>query len=91
MPVYEEFKNKGFTICGIAREYGNTEQMVQRVEMERYPWINLVELDDRDQIWLKYGIQGGGKKFLVDNEGIILAVEPKADEVRRVLNERLSK
>ena len=90
MPIYEEFKDKGFTICGIAREYRNTDRMVQRIEMENYPWTNLVELDDKNQIWLKYDIQGGGKKFLVDNKGVILAIEPKADEVREILSERLS-
>ncbi len=90
MPVYEEFKDKGFTICGVAREFKNTDRMVKRIENEKYPWINLIELDDENQIWLKYGTQGGGKKFLVDNEGVILAIEPKADEVRAILNERLN-
>lgn len=88
MPVYEEFKELGFTICGVAREYRNTEAMIARIEYEKYPWINLVELDDHHDIWLTYGVQGGGRKFLVDDTGIILAIEPTATEIREILNAR---
>ena len=88
LPIYEEFKDKGFTICGVAREYKNTDDLICRIEKEKFPWINLVELDDKNQIWLHYGVQGG-RKFLVDNTGVILAIEPDAEEIRKILNEKL--
>ena len=64
--------------------------MVRRIEAEGFSWVNLVELDDRNNIWLQYGVSGGGKKFLVDDKGIILAIDPKANEVRKILVQRLS-
>jgi thiol-disulfide isomerase/thioredoxin len=90
LPIYEEFKDKGFTICGVAREFKSTDRMAHRIEAEGFSWVNLVELDDRNKIWLQYGVSGGGKKFLVDDKGIILAIDPKPDEVRDILVQRLS-
>lgn len=90
LPIYEEYKDKGFTICAVAREFKSTDQMVRRIEVEGFSWLNLVELDDRNNIWLQYGVSGGGKKFLVDDKGIILAIDPKANEVREILVQRLS-
>jgi thiol-disulfide isomerase/thioredoxin len=90
VPIYEEFKEKGFTICGIAREYKNTDALKYRLEKEKFPWINLVEMDDKNQIWLQYSVQGAGRKFLVDDKGEILAIEPEAEEIRKILSERLN-
>ena len=90
LPIYEEFKEKGFTICGVAREYKNTDALKYRIEKENFPWINLVELDDMKQIWSHYNVHAGGRKFLVDNKGIILAIEPSADEIRKILSEKLN-
>lgn len=90
LPIYEEFKDKGFTICGVAREYKNTDALRQRIHKEKFPWVNLVELDDKNQIWLHYSVQGGGRKFLVDNKGVIIAIEPSPEEIREILNEKLN-
>jgi len=90
IPVYEEFKDRDFTICGVAAEIDNTDQMRTRIEKEKFPWINLVELDHKNHIWDKYGVSNsGGGTFLVDREGVILAINPDAEEVRKILSERL--
>jgi peroxiredoxin len=90
IPVYEEFKDKGFTVCGVAAEIKNTDQLIKRMEIEKFPWINLVDLDHKNHIWYKYGIQNsGGGTFLVDPKGMILAIQPFPDEVRKILSEKL--
>ena len=87
--VYEKYKEKGFTVVGVARER-NVADMVHAVEQDEYPWLNLVELEDREKIWQKYGVgNGGGKVFLIDKSGIILAVNPTAEEVITILEEQL--
>ena len=87
IPIYKEFSDKGFTICGIANENKNTDQLKDRLDKEKFPWINLVELDNRNSIWSKYGLgqNTGGKTFLADREGKILAIDPTAEEVRKIL------
>lgn len=90
VPVYEEYKDKGFMVLGVAREFDDTGKLKKALEREKFPWLNLVELDDQNKIWLKYNIPfSGGGIFLIDENGKILAVNPTSEEVRIVLEERL--
>lgn len=53
-----------------------------------YPWLNLVDVGDANAIWAKYRCpNGGGKVVLVDPEGVIVAVDPSAEDVRAYLTE----
>ncbi|MES2809329.1 MAG: TlpA disulfide reductase family protein [Bacteroidota bacterium] len=86
LPVYQDFKDKGFAIVGIAKEYKTTKALQIALKREKYPWLNLVELDDKNGIWNKFGITTGtGMMLLVDKQGKIVAVDPSAEEVRKVL------
>lgn len=89
IPVYEAYKDKGFTIVGVAREY-KTEHMKAVLEKEKYPWLSLLELNDRAEIWESYGIgNAAGTVYLVDRDGTILAIQPTAQEVETILKEKL--
>ena len=90
MPIYETYKDKGFTVVGIARERNTTNAMKAAIERNKYPWLNLVELNDKEKIWIKYGLgNAGGGEFLVDENGVILAVSPTDKEIEKILKERL--
>ena len=66
----------------MAREFKNTAKLIKTLERKQYPWMNLVELDDKNGIWTKYGIRfGGGQTILVDKSGKILALNPKSEEI----------
>jgi len=89
IPVYEAYKDKGFTIVGVARE-SEFENGVNAAKMDKYPWLNLIELKDKGKIWRKYGAgNAGGATFLVDKNGIILAINPSAEEVKVILDKEL--
>ncbi len=76
IPVWEKYKDKGFTIVGVARENDNTDAMVAAIERHKFPWLNLVELNDRISLWAQYGAgNGGGKVILVDADGKIVDTE----------------
>ena len=91
IPIYNEFKDKGFTVVGVARESDNTNAMHRAIEKDGYPWRNLVELNDRAGIWQLYGISNaGGGQFLVDRDGTVLAINPTAAELRKILSEKLN-
>lgn len=91
VPLYNEYKDKGFTIIGVAGEFKNTDRLVKFLEKEKWEWTNLVELDRQNNIWQKYGVDGGGGGiFLIDENGIILAKDPTAEEVRMELETRLN-
>ncbi len=90
IPVYKEYNDKGFSICGVAAEVYNTDRLKKVLDREKFPWLNLAELDHKNQIWYKYGVENsGGGTFLIDRDGTILAVSPTAEEVRRILAEKL--
>lgn len=90
IPIYERYKDKGFTVVGVAREQGDGKAMRQAIEKDGYPWINLIELNDANRLWERYGIgNGGGSVFLVDDKGIIIAVRPSAEEIEEILSREL--
>lgn len=85
IPVYEEFRDKGFVVIGVAREK-SASAAEAAINMDKYPWENLVELNDTGKIWEKYGIgNSGGMVFLIDENGIIVATDPSIEEVRNFL------
>ncbi|WP_294477327.1 TlpA disulfide reductase family protein [uncultured Bacteroides sp.] len=89
IPVYETYKDKGFVIVGVARER-NAEDMEKTIAKDKYPWLNLLELNDSGKIWELYGIgNAGGCTYLVDKEGKILAIHPTAEEVKALLEKLL--
>ncbi len=89
IPVYEEYKDKGFTIVGIARERALTAA-VNAAKNDNYPWKNLVELEDAGKLWEKYGLgNSGGGSFLVDQSGTILSIAPSAEELKTILDKML--
>jgi hypothetical protein len=90
VPVYEEYKDKGFTIIGVAGERKNTDRMIKFTEKEKWSGLNLVELDGQNNIWKKYNVDGGGGGiFLLDEDGKIIAIDPTAEKVRQELKSRL--
>lgn len=85
-PLYEKYHSQGFNIIGIAREFKSLKAVKNRVKMENYTWPNLYDLDDKYQIWNKYGIGNGtGLMVLVNEKGEILAIDPSADEVEEII------
>ncbi len=92
IPVYQEFKDKGFSVIGIAREKKNADAMKRVVAGEKYPWKNLIELNDQNGIWDKYNISyNTGALVLIHKSGEVVAVDPNADELRKILQARLMK
>ncbi len=86
VPIYEDYKDKGFTVIGVAREFGNTDKLVERLEKEKFPWINLIDLDGQLGIWSKYNIpNASGQTFLIDEQGKILEINPTAGSIRKIL------
>ena len=60
IPVYEKYKDKGFTVVAIARER-NRKAMENAVMKDGYPWQSLLELNDENQVWRKNGTGNASK------------------------------
>ena len=84
IPIYEEFRNKGFVVIGVAHER-DVSNAVAAVERLQFPWENLVDLRGAQKIWEKYELRAAGLTYLIDENGIIVAIHPTAEEVRDFL------
>ncbi len=88
IPIYEEFQDKGLIIIGVARET-TISAAETAIKTDKYPWKNLVELNDTKKIWMKYGIgNSGGMVFLIDENGIIVSSNPTVEEIRDFLEKK---
>jgi peroxiredoxin len=90
IPVYEEFKDLGFEIVGVARGNRNEVNLIEFIRERNYSWINLIDYSNEGRIWDKYGISNkGGGTFLLSPSGKIIGIGLSANEVRRKLKELL--
>lgn len=90
IPLYEKYKNRGFMVIGIARESESTDAMEAAIRKDGYEWQQLVELDDRANIWSQYGcVNGAGRRILFNDEGEILAFDPTIEELTAEVESRL--
>lgn len=89
-PVYEKYKDKGFVVVGVAREFMNTKALEGALKRTGYPWLNLLEMDDRINLWAQYGVpKSGGAVFLIDRKGRIVAINPTDEEIESYLEQNL--
>ncbi len=82
IPIYKQFKNKGFEVIGIVGGITSKEQYIESVKKYKYPWLVLSEINKENNLWEKYSIHSAGAEFLIDNTGRILAVNPSVDEIK---------
>ena len=90
IPVYEKYKDKGFTVVAIARER-NRKAMENAVMKDGYPWQSLLELNDENQVWRKNGAgNAGGAMYLIDRDGTILSTSTDAEELEPIIKKALN-
>ncbi len=91
IPIWDKYRDRGFDIVGVARENNDTKAMVAAIERIGMKWLNLVELNDKGQIWAKYSAgNAGGKVILIDSEGKIVAMDFSASELEAHLERLLN-
>ena len=89
IPLYEKYKEQGFTVVGIAHE-DEVIRMTRAIEKDGYPWQNLVDLKDELKVWRKNGLGfSGGGMFLIDRDGTILSTSTDADELEPLIQKAL--
>ena len=90
IPVYERYKDKGFTVIAIARER-NRQAMENAVKKDGYPWPSLLELNDENGVWRKNGADNaGGAMYLIDRDGTILSTSTDAEELEPLIKKALN-
>ena len=79
--------NTNAQIIGVVGGISEIEKAENAINRLAYPWKSFVEISDRNQIWEKYGIaNSGGAQFLINKDGKILAINPKLEELLKIIN-----
>ena len=90
IPVYEKYKDNGFTVIAIARER-NRQAMENAAKKDGYPWPSLLELNDENGVWRKNGAgNAGGAMHLIDRDGTILSTSTDAEELELLIKKALN-
>ena len=85
VPVYEKYKDAGFTVVGAAREFKDSEWR-KALAQDAYPWTNLIALGEDHAVWTLYGVaNGAGARFLIGPDGTILKINPTPEEVEAAI------
>ena len=88
IPLYEKYKDNGFTVVAIAREDESCDKMNKAMKQDGYPWESFVDLNDKDKVWRTNNAgNGGGKIILVNSEGTIVATDIPIEEIEKYLTE----
>lgn len=90
IPIYEKYKDKGFTVIAIARER-NRRAMEKAMKKDDYPWPSYLEpINDENGVWSRHGVRGGGGAFvLVDRDGTILSTEFEVSALEPLIRKAL--
>ena len=93
IPIYEEFKDSGFTVVGVASKYNLLKNVGRTLEKEGHPWLTLIDRpEDKSGINAVYGtLYSGGGTFLIDKDGKIVAIDPSIEEIKAFLEREATK
>ena len=91
IPIYEKYKDKGFTVIAVAREKDRSS-MEQALEKDGYPWPSYLEpMYDENHVWSRNGLgSGGGGMILVDRDGTILSISYEAEVLEPLIKKALN-
>lgn len=91
--VYEEFKDKDFTILGISLDGAEgKESWLKAIKQDELDWIQVSDLKHwENEVAKLYSIRAIPQNFLIDPQGFIIAKGLNNEQLREKLNELLSK
>jgi len=93
IPVYEKYKQNGLVIISIAN-VKDTIAFIKALNEDKIPWLNLVDINNKNNVWNIYGIiawdgaDGGGGGYLIDEKGYIIAYANSAKKLNKILSKK---
>ncbi len=87
--IYNEFKDKGFDILGVAAD-DKKEEWIETVKKDSLTWQNVSDLKgDKNKAVLIYGVYYYPANFLINKDGVIIARDLRGKDLSDKLIEIL--
>lgn len=84
--LYDRYKDKGFTVVEVAREFRNDSKWRSFIEKDGADWTDLLAMEDKHSVGDAYGLKHkAGSYFLIDKEGTIIKINPTNEEMEAIL------
>lgn len=81
-PLYEKYKDAGFVVVSAAREDGNDKAWRNIIVKDKFPWVNMVDLDPWHPIWCSYGdMNSSGTAYLFGTDGRLIKKAPTLQDI----------
>ncbi|MFD1256147.1 redoxin domain-containing protein [Mucilaginibacter terrae] len=89
--IYQEFKNRNFTILGISLdEVDGKDKWLQAIKTDRFTWTQLSDLKHWDnEVGKLYSVRYLPQSYLIDPEGIIVGKDLMPKELTTLLQKIL--
>ncbi len=89
IPVYEDYKDKGFEIVTIVKE-AKYDRWKRWVRNQKFSWINVVEMEygNTNDVFYADLLFANGDDYLVDEKGIVIANDISASRLNEILMEK---
>ena len=89
--IYNEFKDKGFEIFGVAAET-DRDVWLQAIKKDKLTWTNVTDLNgDKNEAVLIYGVSAFPTNFIIDKSGVVVARDLTIEQLRKLLSEQFRK
>ncbi len=85
IPIYEKYQSRGLNAFSIAREFQSADKFNAAVAEDNYPWVCLLDLDDKYRIFDNHGATSSAL-FLIDSDGTIAAAGYEWKDIEDTLN-----
>ena len=89
LPLYKKYKNKGFEIFAISIDQ-NLDDWKKAIKADKIKWKQVVDAEGLNgPAVTSWGIEQLPTSYLLDKEGIIIAIDPAKKDIEKYLKKSL--
>lgn len=89
--LYEKFKLYNVKILSVSLDV-NRQKWLKAIQKEKIEWDNVIENGEFDgEVVKAYGVKAIPSIFLIDNNGILIAIDPSIEEMENIIMEKINK
>lgn len=90
-PIYEKYKAQGFEILGISVD-ANKDSWKRAIKNDQISWLQTIDNSKREtSVATAWNIIQIPTSFLLNADGVIIAVDPSARQLKKILFKTLKK